>query len=156
MDDIANILNTFLVWPLPETAMGIPCICPAGAILYAHCCVIRPFHSCGAKVLRPARMTSLGRQPRCPPKTKTVPWFSSSRSERRVLQHRHRPTPIQPIRIIWGGGGRQRFSAILHECSTPYLKPRFSIFRRTARATRWAIPLAISDYHVFALVLITV
>ena len=45
-------IHCFLVWPLPETAMGRLCNCFAGALPYTHY-VIRPFSLCGVEVLRP-------------------------------------------------------------------------------------------------------
>ena len=36
MDDSVNDLTYFLVWPLPETAMSLPCNCLVGTSPYIH------------------------------------------------------------------------------------------------------------------------
>ena len=36
MDDSVNELIYFLMWPLPQTAMGLLCDCFVGALPYTH------------------------------------------------------------------------------------------------------------------------
>ena len=51
-------LICYLVWSLPETAMGLLCNCLVGALPYipgTHY-MIRAFPSCGVKVLQPAQI----------------------------------------------------------------------------------------------------
>ena len=57
-------------------------------------------------------------------KKRYVPWLSSSRGERHVLQYRCQPTPTQPIHIKtnnayiggggWGGGGYSLVACLCH------------------------------------------
>ena len=41
MDDSVNELVHFLMWPLPETAMSLQCICLVGAIPHTHGAEVR-------------------------------------------------------------------------------------------------------------------
>ena len=50
VDDSVNELIYFLVWALPETAMGLLSTCLVGALPYTRY-VIRPSPFCGGKVL---------------------------------------------------------------------------------------------------------
>ena len=73
-----------------------------GASPYTHY-VSRSSPLCGVKVPPAQKSSNLtasrgNRQKK--QNKKTVPWLSSSRSERRVLQRRCQPTPTQPIYII--------------------------------------------------------
>ena len=95
--------------------MGVLCNCLLGA-LHEHC-VIRSIPLCGVKAFYLAQMIQLDKQPWATAKKKkkkTVPWLSSSRSERHVLQCRCQPTPTQPIQNR-SGGGRIRGKASRHQ-----------------------------------------
>ena len=61
-DVSVDLTDLVLVWPLPETAMGILCNCLEGALPYAHY-VIQSFLLFGAKALHPAQMIQLDSQP---------------------------------------------------------------------------------------------
>ena len=50
MDDSVNEVIFFLVWPLPETAMGLLCSCLVAALPYTHY-VIRSTPVCGINSL---------------------------------------------------------------------------------------------------------
>ena len=54
MDDNANELLCFLVWPLQRQQWVLLCNFLVGALPYSHY-VIRPFPSCGVRVLHPAQ-----------------------------------------------------------------------------------------------------
>ena len=51
----SNEMNCFLVWPFPETAMGILCNSLVGALTYT-LYVIRSFPLCGVTIHHPAQM----------------------------------------------------------------------------------------------------
>ena len=59
----------FLVWPLPETAMGLYYVTASWVPYHKHY-VIRSFPLWGVKVLHPAHMIELDRQLPRPPKNK--------------------------------------------------------------------------------------
>ena len=54
MDDSANELLCFLVWPLQRQQWALPCNCLVDALPYSHC-VMRSFPMCGVKVLHPVQ-----------------------------------------------------------------------------------------------------
>ena len=54
MNDSVNELNYFLVWPLPETAIGVLRNCLVGALPSTHD-VIRPSPLCGVNILPATR-----------------------------------------------------------------------------------------------------
>ena len=60
--DSVNELICFLVWPLPETAMGLLRDCLVGALPCTHY-VIRLFPWCGVEVLPAQKLSNFDRQP---------------------------------------------------------------------------------------------
>ena len=58
VDDSANELLCFLVWPLQRRQWVLICNCLMGALPYSHY-VKRSFPVCGVRVLHPAQMTQL-------------------------------------------------------------------------------------------------
>ena len=123
--DSINELGRVVVWPLPETAMSLSTTwyVTASWVPYhipVHTYVIRSSPLCGGKVLHPAQIihnsiASRGDRQRQNKQTKTVPWLSSSRIERRVLQRRRHRTRTKPIKIFWvkniEGAGYTRYHA---------------------------------------------
>ena len=98
MDDSFEC-SFFLVWPLPETVMGVLCVWLVGNTLREAHYVIRPFPLCEVKVLHPAQTIYNSTASRGDRKKKKktnkqmAPLLSILRSERRVIQRRRQPTP---------------------------------------------------------------
>ena len=57
MDDSANELLCFFLWPLQRQQWVLLCNCLVGALPYSHY-VMRSFPLCGVRVLHPAQISS--------------------------------------------------------------------------------------------------
>ena len=71
-DDSVLLIDLLLMWPLPETALDALRNYLVGAMPYKHY-VMRSFPLCGVKVLHPAQIIELDRQPCRRPKHKKHP-----------------------------------------------------------------------------------
>ena len=107
MDDKAsNELIFFLVWPLPETAMGMllrnRLVGALGALPCKHYVVrfIPLVRSEGSPPSAQMSFNSTASHGDRLPQKRTVPWLSSSRGHWRVFQLGCQPTPTQPRRTL--------------------------------------------------------
>ena len=111
MDDSANELSYFLVWPLQRQRWVLLRNCLVGALPYSHY-VMRSFPLCGVRVLHPAHYDIQyldnhygDRKKR---NKKTVPWLSSSRSDWHVLQRPCQPNANPNIHEMFYSVGANR------------------------------------------------
>ena len=115
MDDSANELLCFLVWPFQRQQWVLLCNCLVGALPYSHY-VIRSLPLCGVRVLHPAPCDLLYSYPGDRQKqTKTATWLPSSRCDWHVLQ---RPCHVTARGggVGLGGVGREG-GRVISECS---------------------------------------
>ena len=126
MDDSANELLCFLVWPLQRQQWTLLCNCLLGALPFSHY-AMQSFPLCGVRVLHPAQYDLLDnhqgdrqkqkqkqqkkRHAGCLSHAVIGMFYSVVANQRQpqytynVLQHRRQPRPTININMIYRGGG---------------------------------------------------